>query len=300
MTPRRRAVAGAPEGGLIVDKPAGMTSHDVVAAVRRAFGQPRVGHTGTLDPMATGVLPLLLGQATRLAQFLATTSKTYIATVRFGQATSTYDAEGVPVGPAVEVTLDPARLESTLARFRGRQRQHPPAVSAKRVGGERAYAVARAAAPLALEAVEVEVESLTLLACREREADFRVTASAGFYVRSLAHDVGAALGVGGHLSALRRERSGKFTLEAAVPLESVLGEPGTAKARLIPAADLLPDWPAIALDFEESGRVRQGRPVAAPASAGPAGRVRLLGPEGRLAGLAEVRGRLLHPFLVLV
>jgi tRNA pseudouridine55 synthase len=300
MTPRRRAVAGAPEGGLIVDKPPGMTSHDAVAAVRRAFGQPRVGHTGTLDPMATGVLPLLLGPATRLAQFLTAASKTYLATVRFGQATSTYDAEGSAIGTAVGVRLDPVHLESILARFRGRQRQRPPAVSAKRVGGARSYALARAAAPVELAPVEVEVEALTLLACREREADLRITASAGFYVRSLAHDLGAAMGVGAHLSALRRERSGGFTLDHALTLEQILGQPGTALERLIRPAELLPDWPAVPLDSGDTRRIRQGQPVEGRAGSGAAGlRVRLLGPDGTLVGLAASDGRLLHPFLVL-
>jgi tRNA pseudouridine55 synthase len=298
MTPRRRAVAGAPEGGLIVDKPPGLTSHDAVAAVRRAFGQPRVGHTGTLDPMATGVLPLLLGQATRLAQFLTAASKTYLATVRFGQATSTYDAEGSAIGAAVAVRLDPVHLDSMLAQFRGRQWQRPPAVSAKRVGGARAYALARAAAPVELEPVEVEVEELALVACRDREADLRVTASAGFYVRSLAHDLGAALGVGAHLSALRRERSGRFTLDQALTLEQVVGQPGRAEDSLIPPAELLPDWPAFTLDSADTSRIRQGQPVEGSPSSG-GGRVRLLGADGSLVGLAESDGRLLHPFLVL-
>lgn len=300
MTPRRRAVAGAPEGGLVIDKPAGMTSHDVVASVRRALGQPRVGHTGTLDPMATGVLPLLLGRATRLAQFLSTTSKTYVATVRFGQATSTYDAEGLPVGPAVDVGLDAGQLESALEGFRGRQWQQPPAVSAKRIGGERAYDLARAATPVALARVEVDVEALTLLACREREADLRVTASAGFYVRSLAHDLGAALGVGGHLAALRRERSGRFPLDAAVPLGAVLADPIAAAAHVIPPMELLPDWPLLELDAVQTGRVGRGQPVEGPPGLDTGARVRLVGPESQLVALADARGRLLHPFLVLM
>ena len=300
MTPRRRAAPGAPEGGLIIDKPTGMTSHDVVAAVRRAFGQPRVGHTGTLDPMATGVLPVLLGRATRLAQFLSSSSKTYLATIRFGQATSTYDAEGSPVGPAADVRLDATEVESALSRFRGRHQQQPPAVSAKRVGGERAHALARLSEPVELEPVEVEVETLTLLDCREREIDVRVTASAGFYVRSLAHDLGVALGVGGHLSSLRRERSGRFPLEAALPLGAVLTDPESARAHVIPPVELLPDWPSADLDETQVWRIQHGQPVDAPDVAEGAERVRLVGAGGRLVGLAEARGRLLHPFLVLV
>ena len=140
---RRKAAPGAPEGGLVMDKAAGITSHDVVAIARRILGQPRIGHTGTLDPLATGVLPLLLGRATRLAQYLAADEKAYEAVVRFGQATSTYDAEGAPVGPSVETRVDRAALEAALEQLRGTRLQMPPAVSAKRVGGHRAYDLAR-------------------------------------------------------------------------------------------------------------------------------------------------------------
>jgi tRNA pseudouridine55 synthase len=200
----------------------------------------------------------------------------------------------------VDVRLDIERLESALGAFRGRYRQRPPAVSAKRIGGERAYDLARADSPVELEPVEVDVEALTLLACREREVDLRVTASAGFYVRSLAHDLGAALGVGGHLAALRRERSGRFGLDAAVPLGTALSDPAEARSHVIPPVELLPDWPAVALDAVEMGPVGRGQAVERAARADSAGRVRLVAPDGRLVALADVRGRLLHPFLVLV
>ena len=299
----RRRAPGPLDGGLVVDKPAGPTSHDVVAVVRRALAQPRIGHTGTLDPLATGVLPLLLGRATRLAQFLSARDKTYLATVQFGQATTTDDAAGEPVGPATDVRLDPAALETALEAFRGRQLQVPPAVSAKKVGGARAYALARRNLPVTLAPVEVEVMSLALVSCDGSRAGLRVTASAGFYVRSLARDLGARLGVGAHLAALRRERSGAFTLAEAVPLDQVVEQPEEAAARVIPLAGLLPEAPAVQLGPEAAARVAPGQALAvssAGTAAGEGGRVRLLDAAGRLLAVAEQRAGFLHPVVVLV
>jgi tRNA pseudouridine55 synthase len=298
MSRRRRAAPGAPDGGLVIDKPAGMTSHDVVASVRRALGQPRIGHTGTLDPMATGVLPLLLGRATRLAQYISAADKTYLATVRFGQATTTCDAEGDPIGPADEVTVAPQVIEALLASFRGRQMQVPPAVSAKRVGGARAYVLARSTPDLQLAPVPVEVRTLTLVAASGSDVQLRLDVSAGYYVRSLARDLGVALGTGAHLAALRRERSGRFTLDHAVPLHAVLAGPSAAASRLVPPADLLPDLPRLVVDAAAESQIAKGRPVDAPSPT--AGRACLVAADGRLLALAECRGRLLHPFLVLV
>jgi tRNA pseudouridine55 synthase len=299
-----RAVADAPEGALVVDKPAGPTSHDVVAVARRALGQPRIGHTGTLDPLATGVLPLLLGRATRLAQFLVSSDKTYLATIQFGQATSSYDAAGEPIGAWQPVSLDPAVVEAALARFRGRQLQVPPAVSAKKVGGHRAYDLARREQPVDLAAVEVDVTELTLIGCEGARADVRVTCSAGFYVRSLAHDLGAAMGVGAHLAGLRRERSGRFTLADSVGLDRLTAVPAESAALVRPMADLLPDWPVQTLSEDEVGRVAHGQTLAVadrPAGgAQTAGRLRLIDGAGRLVALAEDRAGFLHPVLVLV
>jgi tRNA pseudouridine55 synthase len=303
---RRRAAIGAPEGGLIIDKPAGPTSHDVVAVARRALGQPRIGHTGTLDPLATGVLPLLLGRATRLAQFLTSSDKTYLATIQFGQATSSYDADGEPAGPSRPVTLDPVEVEAALAHFRGRQRQAPPAVSAKKVGGHRAYDLARRNQPVDLAPVEVEVMELTLVACERTRAELRVTCSAGFYVRSLAHDLGARLAIGAHLAALRRERSGRFTLADSVGLDRLVDDPIGVAGRVLPMADLLPDWPLQALTEDDTARVRQGQALAlaridqADPRAEQAGRVRLVDQLGHLVAVAEPRAGFLHPVLVLV
>ena len=301
---RPKAVPGAPEGALVVDKPAGPTSHDVVAVARRALGQPRIGHTGTLDPLATGVLPLLLGRATRLAQFLASSDKTYLATVQFGQATSSYDAAGEPVGPSQPVTLDPDVVEGNLARFRGRQWQMPPAVSAKKVSGHRAYDLARRDQPVELAAVEVEVTELTLVGCAEARAQLRVTCSAGFYVRSLAHDLGRVLGVGAHLAGLRRERSGRFTLAESVGLDRLASTPATVASLVRPMADLLPDWPAITVSEADVARIGHGQALEVTTAAAPGrpsgGRVRLIDQFGHLVALAEERTGLLHPVLVLV
>jgi tRNA pseudouridine55 synthase len=301
---RRRAEAGAPEGGLVVDKPAGPTSHDVVAVARRALRQPRIGHTGTLDPLATGVLPLLLGRATRLAQFLAPNDKTYLATIQFGQATSSYDASGEPVGPSRPVTLDPVALEAALERFRGRQQQVPPAVSAKRVGGQRAYDLARRDQAVELAPVDVEVTELTLVAWDQSRATVRVTGSAGFYVRSLAHDLGTTLGTGAHLTALRRERSGRFTLADSIGLDHLTQDPVAIAGRVVPMADLLPDWPAFALSPDEVARVGHGQAVSASGRLGGEGPVaspvRLVDQAGHLVALAEHRAGFLHPVLVLV
>ena len=302
---RRPARAGAPEGGLVVNKSAGLTSHDVVALARRTLGQPRVGHTGTLDPLATGVLPLLLGRATRLARFLVSDEKAYEASVRFGQATTTYDAEGTPTGPPAHHLPDRAAIEDALTRFRGRFHQVPPAVSAKKVGGHRAYALARAARPVTLAPVPVAVSRLELTGVEGAVATLRVECSSGFYVRSLAHDLGVAIGVGAHLTELRRTRSGRFRLDQSVSIAELSTAAGeVVPGRLIAMADLLSDLPARDLTAGEEDGVRAGRTVAPlPTRDGapfPTGFVRLLASDGRLAGIAEMRAGVLHPLVVLM
>ena len=301
---RRKARPGAPEGGLVVDKASGLTSHDVVAMARRAFGQPRVGHTGTLDPLATGVLPLLLGRATRLAQFLVADLKAYDAVVRFGQDTSTYDADGEPVGPSSTARVDEATVASSLARFRGTFEQTPPAVSAKRVGGHRAYDLARTQTEVALVPVTVAVHALELIGCDGREARLRIECSAGFYVRSLAHELGQALGVGAHLAALRRTRSGRFTLEGAASIEQLVREPETLVTRLWPLADLVGHFPAAVATEEGRQRLGHGRLLERGhlAAIPPAGseRVRILGQDRGLLAIADYRADALHPVVVLM
>jgi tRNA pseudouridine55 synthase len=300
------------DGVLVIDKPGGPTSHDVVARVRTALRQRRVGHTGTLDPMATGVLPLVLGRATRLAQFLSASAKSYEARVRLGLVTDTYDVTGrvteeYPVPPAV---LTHEVIERSLAALRGAYLQTPPAYSAKKVGGVRAYDMARRTdQPLVLDPVPVTVDSLELIGIEADTVRLRMTVSAGFYVRVLAHDLGAALGVGGCLASLRRTRSGEFDESRAVPLAAVEEDPDVAWRHLVPLEDLLPAIPGVRLTGEGSRRARNGAALApgdvmldaAGPSGAPGGLVRLLDADGRLVGLARAigPGTALHPIVVL-
>jgi tRNA pseudouridine55 synthase len=305
------------DGVIIIDKPGGMTSHDVVARVRRTLGEKRIGHTGTLDPMATGVLPLVIGRATRLASMLSGVAKTYEAAIRLGCATDTYDATGrvaghpdAPVAAGFDIPapddITAANLEAVLPRFRGEYEQAPPPFSAKKIGGVAAYRLARRQQDVAPAPVPVSVSDLELLGYRDGLATVRVTASAGFYVRSLAHDLGAALGCGAHLASLRRTRAGPFTDAHAVPLETVEAEGAPAAARLIPLNDLLLDVPAARLTERGAKRAGHGNALGPgdleePAPPLPGNRVRLIDPGGGLLGLAEPRpGGLLQPVVVLV
>ena len=303
---RRPARAGAPEGGLVVDKAAGLTSHDVVALARRALGQPRIGHTGTLDPMATGVLPLLLGRATRLARFLAADRKTYEAAVRFGQSTSTYDAEGTPVGPAARDLPDRAAIEAALDRFRGRFDQMPPAVSAKKVGGHRAYALARAAQPVTLAAGDRRghagwsSQDSTVRSRRSSSTARRASTFGRWPTTSAVRWVSAA-----HLAALRRTRSGRFTLDDSVSIQRIVEDSDEAGAQVIGMADLLPDLPAQCLSSTAAAGVATrassgGLGRDSEWRVGPAVSCASWTPEGRLAAVAEARGRALHPLVVLL
>ncbi len=193
-----------------MDKPAGWTSHDVVNKIRRIAGERSVGHLGTLDPLATGVLPLLVGRATRLAKFYGSSDKVYEATIRFGFATTTYDTEGDATTDAVSVTLDREQLDGALAQFRGPISQVPPAFSAKKIRGVAAYKLARRDQVVELAPVNVEIHSLELLRVSGDMVELRVHCSSGTYIRSLAHDLGQVLGCGAHLTVLRRTRSGEF------------------------------------------------------------------------------------------
>jgi tRNA pseudouridine55 synthase len=296
-------------GGLIVDKPAGLSSHDVVATARRVLGLSRIGHTGTLDPMATGVLVLLVGRATRLAQVLAGHEKTYDATVRLGIATDTYDITGT-TEPAGGPTRLPTRaeVEASLRRFRGEFEQVPPPFSAKKVAGVRAYRMARRKRPVVLAAVRVAVRDLQLLSYEGDRVRLRLTCSAGFYVRSLAHAVGEALGVGGCLEDLRRERVGDFTLDQAVPLESLVAAGTGATRLLLPMERLVDDLESVVLTGSGARRAAHGNVLGLEHLQGafdPStdhGLIRLLGPEGTLLGLAR-RGSgpdVLRPAVVLV
>ena len=284
-----------PDGVLVVDKTQGPTSHDVVAVARRALGVSRIGHTGTLDPMATGVLPLVIGRATRLAQFLTASDKDYEASVAFGRTTNTYDAMGTVLTTS-DGRPSGEQIEAALANFRGTFEQTPPAFSAKNIDGERSYEIARKAKDglvVLPKAVTVTVRHLALMAFDGETAQLHMRVTAGFYVRSLAHDLGATLGMGGLLTALRRTRSGEFGLAGAVPLAEVvqLGRE-TLAGRLLPFSTLLPELPAVTLRGPEHvERVKNGLEVApgdllAALSPLPA-LVRLMGPDGMLVGLAR-------------
>ena len=284
-----------PDGVLVVDKTPGPTSHDVVAVARRALGVSRIGHTGTLDPMATGVLPLVIGRATRLAQFLTASDKDYEASVAFGRTTNTYDAMGTVLSNS-DGRPSGERIAAALANFRGTFEQTPPAFSAKNIDGERSYEIARKAKDGVVvlpKAVAVTVHELALLAFDGETARLQMRVTAGFYVRSLAHDLGAALGMGGVLTALRRTRSGEFGLAEAVPLAEVVQlSRETLAGRLLPFNTLLPDLPAVTLRGpEQVARVKNGLEVAPGdlvAALSPLPElVRLLGPDGTMDGLAK-------------
>ncbi|MDR3754298.1 MAG: tRNA pseudouridine(55) synthase TruB [Terracidiphilus sp.] len=209
---------------LILDKPSGMTSHDVVNRVRRITRERSVGHLGTLDPMATGVLPLVMGRYTRLAQFFKEGVKTYEGTIRFGFATDTYDAEGEAVGEVCEAHPTREELEQHLGHLRGVIQQTPPSYSAKKINGVAAYKLARRDQPVELKPVEVEVRRFEITAVEGERASFVVEVSAGTYVRSLAHDLGAMLGCGAHLAELRRTEAGEFSIQQALTLEQLAAE----------------------------------------------------------------------------
>jgi tRNA pseudouridine55 synthase len=294
------------DGILLVDKPAGPTSHDVVHRIRRASGERRIGHTGTLDPRATGLLPLVLGRATRLASRLTAQRKTYEAVIRLGFSTDTDDADGQPLSDAVPVTADEAAIRAAIRSFVGAIDQVPPKHSAKKVGGERAYALARRDEDVRLCPVPVTVFEIETLGGTADQLHLRVTASSGFYVRALARDLGAALGCGGHLASLRRTVIGRFHVAMALPLGEAERLGPALADRLVTMADALGDRPAVCLTDRGLVRVLHGNAVGAEhldlgAGALPppsAGEVRLLGPAGELVAIAHSRGGALHPVLV--
>jgi tRNA pseudouridine55 synthase len=281
-----------------------------VARVRRSLGTSRIGHTGTLDPLATGVLPLVVGRVTRLASLLSGAQKEYRAAVRLGLATDTYDAAhltGPPPPPPAGISVE--AIESALGEFRGTYQQAPPAYSAKKINGVAAYTLARRNEPVQPRAVEVTVDRLTLLSYRDGLALLTLQCSAGFYVRSLAHDIGVRLGCGAHLETLRRTRAGSFDESVAVPLDVIQAEGRDAARWLIPPDQLLLDLPFVVLNERGVRRASHGNDVmpwdlatdAAPAEPAAAARWRLLDEAGRLLGLAEPRpAGLLHPVVVLV
>ncbi len=293
-------------GLLVIDKPAGLTSHDVVGRLRNLTGERSIGHLGTLDPMATGVLPLLLGKFTRLAQFFSASEKSYLGRIRFGFSTDTYDAEGQPVGPDRWLGLGPLltldQVRAAARRFRGEIQQTPPPYSAKKIAGQPAYKLARAGKPVELKAAAVRVSAFEIVALDGAEASFTISVSAGGYVRSIAHELGRDLGCGAHLSALRRTRAGAFTLETAHALDelaALAGNPAAIQALCVHPRCLLPEMPAVTGDTLALGRLRNGS-QANLAEFSRAPLVKVFAGQHELVGIAKrVAGTLFQPLMVL-
>ncbi len=243
-----------------------MTSHDVVNRVRRITGESSTGHLGTLDPLATGVLPLLLGKYTRLAQFFGSMEKSYNGTIGFGFSTDTYDAEGVATSEVVPVALSFAELRKAAAVFSGDMEQTPPVFSAKKVAGVPSHKLARAGKAVALKPAKITIHEFTIENCWGDLAEFSIRVSAGGYVRSVAHDLGQLLGCGAHLASLRRTSAGPFTLAEALTLEDLAEfvRAGTLESRLPHPRLLLPELPSVTADEVTAGRLRNGMAVNLP------------------------------------
>jgi len=289
---------------IVVDKPVGWTSHDAVAKVRKLANTRRVGHLGTLDPVATGVLPLVVGRATRLAQFYLRSDKVYDAVVRFGYATDTYDSEGQPLGPITEPEIPRERLERVLEEFRGPIRQIPPPISAKKVGGVPAYRLVRKNLPVELKPIEVTIYSIELAEVQGPEARIIVHCSAGTYLRSVAHDLGLALGCGAHLKTLQRTATGEFTIEQAHTIEKLeeLARQGRLREAIVAMARLLPEFPSEIVDPVTAGHIRHGRDFrVSPYHVRQGTRfVKAVTQDGDLIAIGEARlPNLYHPMLVL-
>jgi tRNA pseudouridine55 synthase len=292
------------DGVIVVDKPSAWTSHDAVNKMRRLANTRRVGHLGTLDPLATGVLPLVIDRVTRLSQFFMRGDKTYDAVVRFGYSTDTYDRDGKPTSPITEPVIDRGRLEEALDGFRGLLQQVPPPVSAKKIAGTPAYKLARKNQPVDLKPVEVTVRSIDLLSVEGCDARMVVKCSAGTYMRGIAHDLGKVLGCGAFLQNLRRTRSGDFTLQQArtIPDLEQLSSEGRLAEALIPAAQLLPEFPSEFVDTLTANQIRQGRDFRVSPFRTRTGTryVKALTQDGKLVAIGELKlPNVYHPFLVL-
>jgi tRNA pseudouridine55 synthase len=279
------------DGLLLIDKPAGVTSHDVVAVARRSTGVRRIGHAGTLDPFATGLLVLLVGRATRLAAYVDGEPKVYDATIVFGASTDTDDVTGEIVREAPAPTR--AAVEQSIPALTGRLDQVPPRYSAKQIGGVRAYSAARRGRPLDLPAATVTVHRWELREWRAFEADVRITCSGGTYVRALARDIGELCGSAAHLSALRRVSSGAFTVDDAQPLSAV-AETG---AVVRPARDAVSHLPPFVVDDDEARRLTHGNPVST--ATGVDGLTAVIDATGELIAIADAEGGVVRPKVVL-
>ena len=285
-------------GLLVIDKPAGMTSHDVVGVLRRITGERSIGHLGTLDPMATGVLPMLLGKFTRLAQYFSSAEKSYSGTIRFGFATNTYDAEGEPAEQDSQPVLTLDQVRAAASRFHGEMEQMPPPFSAKKIAGTPAYKLAREGKPVELKAVAIRIHNFEIVSLDGAEASFTMTISAGGYMRAVAHQMGLDLGCGAHLSSLRRTQAGVFTLAEAHTLDEMqllAGNAEALEALCVHPRSLLPEMPSVTVDALSLGRLRNGAQANLPEFSN-APLVKVFADQRELVGIAKrVAGTLFQP-----
>jgi len=303
------------DGVLVVDKPAGMTSHDVVHRVRQITGERSVGHLGTLDPMATGVLPLVLGRMTRLAQFYTGAEKSYDGEICFGFATDTYDAVGTPIGSRSAVKLSLQEIQAAAAEFVGIIEQIPPPFSAKKIAGVPAYKLARRKQPVGLKPVKVEIKEFAILGLKRDRAAFRARVASGTYLRSVAHELGQKLRLGAHLASLRRTAVGEFNLEMSIGLDRLQDLEGKLRDGQCPITDimlndgkgplflhsrlLLPQFPSVSAPAETLAKLLHGNAVNLPEYSS-ARLVKVFRGQAELLGIAQrIAGTLFHPKVVL-
>jgi tRNA pseudouridine55 synthase len=288
-------------GVLVIDKPQGLTSHDVVNRVRRILGQRSVGHLGTLDPSATGVLPVVVGSFTRLAQFYTHSEKRYEGDIRFGFATSTYDADGEPITPPQTVKLEPDQIETVAACFRGTLQQMPPPFSAKKIGGVPAYKLARKGKDVPLKPVQVEIKEFSILKVDGDRVTFRAQVGSGTYIRSIAHEMGQRSGCGAHLASLRRTAVAEFEIGDARTLEELdqAKQKGIAEDLFVHPRKLAPHLPSITATDETVALIRNGRAVNLPEmSRAPMVKV-FYGQRELIAIATRIAGTLFHAGIVL-
>ncbi len=287
-------------GVVVIDKPSGLTSHDVVNRVRRILGQRAVGHLGTLDPSATGVLPIVLGNLTRLAQFYVHSEKTYEGVIRFGFSTDTYDADGEPTTAVQNVQINLDEIRALAAQFQGVVEQMPPPFSAKKIAGVPAYKLARKKQDVELKPVKVGIKEFEILVTTADQASFRARVSAGTYIRSVAHEMGRKLGCGAHLASLRRTAVAEFTIEDAHTLEALRTamQQGSVESLLIHPRKLAPQLPSVTADEESAALIRSGRAVNLPEmSRAPQVKV-FAGQRDLIAIATRIAGTLFHPKIV--
>jgi tRNA pseudouridine55 synthase len=289
-------------GLLVIDKPGGITSHDVVSRLRRITGERSIGHLGTLDPMATGVLPLLMGKFTRLAQYFSAAEKSYTGSIHFGFATDTYDADGEPTGAQTHPSFTLEQVRAAASRFHGDMEQMPPPFSAKKIAGTPAYKLARAGKPVELKPAKISIRSFAIAALEGEEATFAMSISAGGYVRSVAHELGQDLACGAHLSSLRRTQAGVFTLADTYTLEELEPRSGNLAALeqyCLHPRSLLAEMPSVAGDDWSLGRMRNGAQANLPEFS-QAPLVKVFAGQRELVGIARrVAGTLFQPVVVM-